>query len=63
MTITLNQVIANLTLEDALEWELTDEKFIHVTDYFLDRNDLPRSMRAVDRIEARFDQLLTNHGI
>ena len=53
---TVQDIIAKLTIEDVLAYELTNEKHLFVTD-MLDDADLPRRMSYVDTIEDALEAL------
>ena len=53
---TVQDIIAKLTINDVLAYELTDEKYLFVTD-MLDMADLPRRMSYVNTIEDALEAL------
>lgn len=56
MTTTVQDIIAKLTIEDVLAYELTNEKHLFVTD-MLDMADLPRRDSYIVRIENALEAL------
>ena len=53
---TVQDIIAKLTINDVLAYELTNEKHLFVTD-MLDMADLPRRMSYVNTIEDALEAL------
>jgi hypothetical protein len=56
MKMTVEELIASLTIEDAREYEAEVEKIMWIEDGLLDPNDLPRS--HFDRVENALIKIL-----
>ena len=60
--MTTQEILDNLTLQQAQEWQATTEKYLFVdyevvSQYGISLNALPNN-RLIDAIEARFESLL-----